>query len=77
MSDVLRVYLPDECNDAGIPLDWLRCRACQGVAVILNMDGGNHSLCEACGGHGSLKAAAPRTKRPSGSRPDARIAVIR
>jgi hypothetical protein len=60
--EVLRVYEPAECDSAGVPLDWERCRG------LDELDGGMGSLHEACrqrgedcpycAGHGSLRAAA-------------------
>jgi hypothetical protein len=56
---VLRVYDPSECDSAGVPLDWERCRACEGDG---QQDGATTSKrmfrCSACDGHGSLRAAA-------------------
>ncbi len=58
---VLRVYDPTECDEAGVPLDWERCRAL--IHQKPMRPGGDlippdHSLCTRCDGHGSLKAAA-------------------
>lgn len=68
---ILRVYDPAECDSAGVPLDWERCRKCAGageVVDIVNRDnvGSPHLpqpayaeiACPSCDGHGSLKAAA-------------------
>lgn len=64
MSAVLRVYDPGECDADGKPLDWERCRACEGKG---HTEGGEswvapgHTrtfVCSTCDGHGSLKAAA-------------------
>jgi hypothetical protein len=58
---VLRVYDPGECDERGVPLDWERCRLCNGEGKAFyrprdaSYDG---EPCQDCGGHGSLKAAA-------------------
>lgn len=67
----LRVYAPAECDAAGVPLDWERCRACEGsglvgvikagqVARVSLVSGGMvvEPTCPTCDGHGSLKVAA-------------------
>ena len=51
---ILRIYDPRECNSAGVPLDWDRCRACLGGGTFDN----GLRACTICDGHGSLKAAA-------------------
>lgn len=61
-ASILRPYKPSECGDDGYPLDWERCRPCDGSGELRQMgtahDGGEYRPCERCGGHGSLKAAA-------------------
>jgi hypothetical protein len=60
---VLRVYDPAECDAAGVPLDWERCRPCGGRgsapfftnAETMSIE---QRPCPTCGGHGSLRAAA-------------------
>lgn len=72
---IRRVYDPDECDEQGVPLDWERCRLCDGSGELRQMgtahDGGEYRPCERCGGHGSLKAAALHEKSlarfPSGA----------
>lgn len=62
MSDLLRVYLPVECDAAGVPLDWDRCRGLDelegGMGSMHEALRQNGLTCPSCGGHGSLKAAA-------------------
>lgn len=58
---VLRVYKPEECDGDGVPLDWEKCRTCEGGTVVfkttsMGLTGGIRP-CEPCGDHGSLKAA--------------------
>lgn len=48
---ILRVYDPSECDAAGVPLDWERCR-CQSFAMTDDVS------CQFCLDQGSLKAAA-------------------
>jgi hypothetical protein len=59
---ILRVYDPAECDEQGVPLDWERCRNCEGVGWTIGTAGvcdeGSPPPCLVCGGHGSLKAAA-------------------
>lgn len=64
MSATLRIYDPSECDVAGIPLDFERCRTCNGgglssspAALELPVIGVDQ-VCATCDGHGSLKAAA-------------------
>lgn len=58
----LRVYTPAECDVRGVPLDWERCRTCEGTSVVVRNRGGigkpEKWQCPTCDGHGSLKAAA-------------------
>lgn len=57
--DILRVYDPAECDAAGVPLDWERCRACEGTGKpVYTSSHGRVGVCQRCDGHGSLKAAA-------------------
>ncbi len=69
---ILRVYDPAECDARGVPLDWERCRNCAGGTQRRHCGGGalyrdgekvgdvgaGPMVCQTCGGHGSLKAAA-------------------
>lgn len=59
---VLHVYDPAECDPAtGVPLGWERCRTCEGSGAKRDVpQAGRYGpgSCSACGGHGSLKAAA-------------------
>lgn len=57
----LRVFTPNECDSAGIPLDWDRCRQCLGTGVDdarTDLPEGLRAQCLECDGHGSLKTAA-------------------
>lgn len=68
---VLRVYDPAECDDRGVPLDWEKCRYCEGEGTVLRnyghtaLDGSDTrekqgvqiERCVVCDGYGSLKAA--------------------
>ena len=65
---VLRVYLPRECDEAGVPLDWWSCRRCADrPGVIWMKDGtGDEYPCPDCEGHGSLRAAAMAAVEPRG-----------
>lgn len=56
--NVLRIYLPSECDSAGVPLDWERCRSCDGAIRPESSSGPLGVSCRTCAGHGSLKAAA-------------------
>lgn len=65
--DSLRIYDPGECDSAGVPLAWERCRTCKGTGIVdegagdVNPPGAPEVIegpCVACGGHGSLRAAA-------------------
>lgn len=53
---VLGVVDPKDCDAAGLPLDWDRCRNCAGTTEPPDLVA--HIGCEVCDGHGSLKAAA-------------------
>jgi hypothetical protein len=55
---ILRVYDPSECDAAGVPLDWERCRLCRPTRELV----GDWPSCGMCGGHGALKAAALAAK---------------
>ena len=59
---ILRVYDPEECTAEGVPLDWERCRNCEGVGWTIGAAGicdeGQPPPCGVCLGYGSLKAAA-------------------
>ena len=59
---VLRVYRMKECDAEGKPLDWNRCRTCDGTGALWPGGSQLHSPtpaeCPSCDGHGSLKAAA-------------------
>lgn len=61
-TPILRVYDPEQCDEQGVPLDWERCRNCQGVGWTIGSAGiasdAPPPSCDTCGGHGSLKAAA-------------------
>lgn len=58
MSSVLRVYDPAECDEHGVPLDWEKCRTCDGGLLPYVGWTTVPVSCDVCGGHGSLKAAA-------------------
>jgi hypothetical protein len=60
-----RIYDPAECDEHGVPLDWTRCRTCggrgstwDGESFSEDAGGRLEDPCAACGGHGSLRAAA-------------------
>lgn len=55
---ILRVYDPAECDAAGVPLDWERCRHCGGPGSWRVAPTEDYETCHVCEGHGSLKAAA-------------------
>lgn len=63
---VLRIYTPAECDQAGVPLDWVKCRYCAGTGQSNLCAEDEHGpewklregVCVICEGHGSLKAAA-------------------
>jgi hypothetical protein len=60
---VLKVYDPAECDEHGVPLDWERCRTCEGhklVKVLIDGEdvGYDPQVCPTCDGHGSLHEAA-------------------
>jgi hypothetical protein len=65
MPDALRVYDPAECDERGVPLDWERCRRCDGRGHREGYESEARycgrpgcCVCGVCHGHGSLKAAA-------------------
>lgn len=54
---------PPDCDKSGVPLDWERCRTCEGRGEAHGSwpDGRMATMpdrCPTCDGHGSLKAAA-------------------
>lgn len=53
--NILRIYDPPECDAAGVPLDWERCRKCDGGRIKF---GPGDVPCDHCDGYRSLKAAA-------------------
>lgn len=58
---MLRIYDPPECAAGGDPLDWERCRTCDGSGTVPTPDdqpGPFATVCVPCEGHGSLRAAA-------------------
>lgn len=57
---ILRIYDPIDCDEAGVPLDWERCRECDGLRTVDHVEptGDWITQCGRCAGHGSLKAAA-------------------
>lgn len=68
-SYLLRIYDPEECGIDGAPLDWKKCRACDGTGrrVLSPLSGLlpgttaavlRSEACPVCEGHGSLKALA-------------------
>ena len=71
MNSILRIYDPPECDERGVPLDWERCRLCEGTGAgrmrVEQHEPGRYrsvrspddtDVCGRCDGHGSLKAAA-------------------
>lgn len=56
--DLYRIYEPWELGEDGDPLDWRKCRTCDGTGVKnADPDLSAAEPCPACDGHGSLEAA--------------------